>query len=608
MSAVGAIWRRRVEYSKQALPSQSLPSGRGAIHRTLGDNGCYLSLISPRRGVLHTPLLHTSKGPVMSVRAWRPLATLASMLLGLGALGITLAYELVHMTGYTFGQSVYPVDDYDEGVYMATGALMANGYHLFTQIYSAQPPLFPSLLAIFDRLFGMGVPSARALLLLCGLVALAATAWVAGLTRGRIAAGVAALLLAISPEFLVYAHAIEEEMPMTALATLALALSLLWYRHRCPWLAALSGMSLGLAILVKFFAFALLVPLALLLALVVWDHRWRARAAASGDAWTGLICTVALWIAGALAPVVLSFLIFGPTEWQQMVSDRLAATQAFPGPHSTLVNLHMILTFVRTDIGLVILALLGGLTLLILDWRLGLVLDSWALAFAAVLARYHPLMGHHPVILLAPLAALAGIAVEVACSRLGSLFASLCLRFPDALLGHRHAEPLSQGSALKVADRGGNTYSRRLGALMGVLIVVSLLSYLVLLPRLWMEDTKLLLPQRPGEREAAAALVRAYTPPQGFVATGDAWIAVEAGRLSVPSLVDSSYVRIMSGRLTSQQAIAVTEHSHAATVALWPRFRYLTAYARWVRTHYRLLARFCSGSATNDCDAVYARR
>jgi len=514
---------------------------------------------------------------------------LAGLGMAAGGALLLIIYEVAHLSGFGFGQSVYQISDYDEGVYLETGALVSHGYHLYAQIYSAQPPIFPLAIAAADKMAGFSVPNARLVVLAFALLGLLSAAMIGYCIQGWPAAGVGALVLALSPEMLVYAHAIEEEVPAMALSGLSVALGLVWWRRLSMGRTTLSrrlgvpafgaGLSLGLAVLTKFFAFAALAPLTVMLSLALWEGRRRRaepRAAQLGTIlWGPLLAGI-----GFILPIAVSFAFFGLDEWRQMVADRVRASTTYPSAQTTVSNLHQILTFGLVDVGLVVLALAGALLLLLQSWRMGLVLGSWALATLLILARYHPLMGHHPVMLLEPAATLAA----------------------GAVIGLLPGTWRDDGRWM--SGRGAT----RLAA------VVALACYLVLLPRLFLAYPRLLTHPARDDRAQAGTLIRSHTPPGSFVASGDAWICVDADRLCVPGLVDTSYVRIFTGKLTAAEAVAQTRSVNAAAVALWPRFRpapgyhFMDAYFRWVRGRYRLLERFtCSGSAPTGCDAVYVR-
>jgi hypothetical protein len=508
-----------------------------------------------------------------------------------GAAGIIafLAFELGHLTGYSFGSATYSISDYDEGVYMETAALMAHGYRLFSQIYSAQPPLFPSVIAAAYKLAGDGSVQARVVLLLFGLLLLVGCGLVAGQIRGWVAAGAAVLLLAISPEFLVYSHAIEEEVPMSALTAWSLALALVWWKRRGLLPACSAGVLFGLAVLTKFFAFALVVPLVLIAAIAMWDARAN-HAELRGVVRDTLGCLVS-----ALLVFGISLVAFGGSEWSQMVGDRVTATNKYASVEplqSMSSNLHQILSFGGTDAGLMILAFAGGIVLLLNDWRMGLVVDGWAASTLLLLARYHPLMGHHPVVILAPAATLAGLAVTYV--------------WPGS-----RTDPHETSNPVQPLVPAFSSLKRTTLVVAGAALVL----YVLLAPRLVTAYPTLLVSGSVDDRQLAAEWLRENVPPGSFVASADPLICVEAGRLCVPDLVDTSYIRMASGKLTSAQAIRDTIRYRATAVAVWQRFRpaphfsVMAAYASWVRSHYQLARAFsCGKQFPTKCDAIYVHR
>ncbi|HZT96110.1 MAG TPA: glycosyltransferase family 39 protein [Chloroflexota bacterium] len=532
----------------------------------------------------------------------RPVLIWLPLLMLLAGVAIVVAYESLHLTGFTFGSAA--VNDYDEGVYMATAALMAHGYRLYTQIYNAQPPLFVAAILAAYRLLGEGIWQARLAVLIFAVLALLGAFGIAGLARGTVAAGGAALVLAVSPEFLVYSHAVEEEVPMMALSGLSMAFLLLWLRQRKLGWSAASGLFFALAVLTKFFAFALLAPLGVTLLIVLWDARDRR------DTVMPVLSSALAFVIVAAAPFVASLLWFGPQEWSQMVSDRLHASSQSAGLQSAS-NVHMVLSFLSPDIGLVVLALAGGLLLLVWDWRMGLILDTWALGTLILLAAYHPLMGHHPAIVLLPAAVLAGIAVAfVLPGQLGNP-ATGSVHTPDAY--RRSVSPFQSPQGEPASGDASRRPALPLasGRLLRVLAVSATVVYLLLLPRLVSSYSGLLVKPGIDDRSLAAAVIRSRTAPDQMVATADPLICVEADRLCVPDLVDTSYVRMATGKLSATEAITDVRRYRPAVVAMWPRFRSveMAPFATWVHTHYRLLkAYFCPPGQVASCDALYIRR
>jgi hypothetical protein len=343
----------------------------------------------------------------------------------------------------------------------------------------------------------------------------------------------------------------------------------------------LSGVFFGLAVLTKFFAFALLVPLAVIVVIRIFD---RARAP-QGSVLASTIGDVGAFVAGSAATIAMSFALWGGDEWRQMVGDRLSASTG-QAAFQQESSFHLIRDLAGTDPGLTVLAIAGGILLLAADWRLGLVLDSWVLATLAVLLAYHPLFGHHVVILLAPTAVLAGIGLE-----------SLVTSWKTdgrGLLGKRPVD---------------RSFDERMGMATKVLAGAAALVYLVFLPRLAMSYPTLLIPPSGADRvlSSAGAVVRRESLPSAFVAVGNAWICVDAARWCVPDLVDTSDVRVETGKLTAGEAISDTVRYHANVVALGRALCLLPDYVSWLRAHYTML-RSMPLEASGCPTGIYLRR
>jgi 4-amino-4-deoxy-L-arabinose transferase-like glycosyltransferase len=490
-----------------------------------------------------------------------------------------LGYEVAHLSGYAYGQSLYPVDGYDEGVYVETGALVAHGFVLYRQIYSAQPPLLPDILALMQRAAGVGMTQGHVTILLMALALLGAVAWIGWQVGGPIAGGAGAALLAVSPEFLVYSHAVEEELPMSALCAVSLGMTIWWLkkgrRDRLgPAVAFGAGAFWGLAVLTKFFAFSLVLPLALILGILFWTEKTGRRA------WIA-ISAVLLFVAGAASPIGLSLLSGRGAELRQMIGDRVSAS-AHAGGIGAASNHTLILQFVETDPGLFILAVAGGLALLALDRIYGLILGSWLVACVLALLAYRPLFGHHPVILLAPAAALAGAGIGGVAQAVD--WAVRPVKWP----------PVKSMSA----------------AIIGIAGIL----YVCLLPRLVHGDGAVFVsPANDSYSRAVATAARIVDRRvhRGPIATSDASICIEAHLLCVPDLVDTSYVRVETGKLTGQEAIAAIRSSEATAVVLGralcpvPHGKYPRSLVAWIQAHYRLVRRMPNLQGT--CGGVYIR-
>jgi 4-amino-4-deoxy-L-arabinose transferase-like glycosyltransferase len=298
----------------------------------------------------------------------------------IAAIGVYLAWEIAHRTVYAYNTGIYQVDPADEWRYTACSRLVLHGYAMFSQVFSAQPPLLFASLAGGMQIFGDSIGGARWVEILFGLLALLSVAWIAYRLAGAIGAGFAALILAVSPGFLVYAHTIEAEGPMMALAALSLAL-LVEFRVRSrrlngapppsrppraalQALLVLGGLALAAAILMKLFALETVLPALLLLALAPLTRREKIRHSA-------------LFLSAAFVPVILDFSLVSPSDqWRQVIELHNKSA----GVHlaNLIPPLQILGNFLSLDLGLSVLA------------GVGLFVSAWTAIGSSRLAQPSP--------------------------------------------------------------------------------------------------------------------------------------------------------------------------------------------------------------------------
>jgi 4-amino-4-deoxy-L-arabinose transferase-like glycosyltransferase len=458
----------------------------------------------------------------------------AGLFLSFVACAVYLAWELAHRGSYQYNTAVYAFDDADEWRYTACGRLVEHGYALFSQVFSAQPPVLFVTLAAGMRLFGGSIGSARAVEVMFGLLALVCTAWITWLVAGPVAAGIAAAILAATPGFLVYSRAVEAEGPMMALVALSLALALTYRRTERFALVPLAGLALAAAVLTKLFALEALAP-GLWVVLAPAGTRRRAWAAAG-------------YLAAAVVPVAVEMGLVSPSaQWRQVIAmHSAAASLALPGSTSPL---RVMAQFFALDFGLTVLALAGLVVLAVLAaWDDAVFLWLWLPLSAVMLVLFRPLFPHHPIILLPSMAVAAGCAGTVWVEQLRSR------RWLAAL-------PLA-----------------------GVVLV-----YLALTPRIVHDDRHALVPGVPSQELRLVRYVDAHSRPPQMIAADDLQVADRAQRLVPPALCDPSNVRYYAGYITRSTLVAQTRQYRPALVVVRGVFGEVPGYVPWLRRHYRPL-------------------
>ena len=444
------------------------------------------------------------------------------------ALAGYLGWELLHRSTYAYHLRMYTVSDADEWRYTACSRLVEHGYRLFSDVFSAQPPLLFVSLAIGMRATSDSILGARYVEIGWGAIAIIAVAVLGRELAGTFAGAVAGIALVLAPGFLLYSHTVEAEVPMMALAALGLALAAAATSRDSLTLALLGGLCLAAAVLTKLFALEAVAPACWLL--------WSGRGVVSRR-----IQGIAILLAGVIVPVVVEFVsVARAQQWRQVVQMHEAAAKLhLPGAAGqAAVLLHFALLNPILSMGAAV-----GFGWLVVQRRdnLAIFCALWALGSVFMLVTFHPLFDHHTAILLAPLALCVG---------LGAREIGGALRYRHAVLAFLIAAAV---------------------ALVGCTLVVR----------------RLFVASEPPNLVALSFVVARPASPGELIAVDDLRIADASHRLVVPPLCDPSNVRLQSGYLTDSDAINATRQYHPeVVVSSFGLFRQLKGYTSWLATHY----------------------
>jgi len=413
--------------------------------------------------------------------------------------------------------------DYDEGVYAETAAAESRGTPLYTDVFLSQPPGLIVAVRAAYRIGGETLQAARAVPLFASLV------WVGALftilaAAGRPRAGVlAACAAAGNAAFATAAHTVQMEAPSEALAAAAVALALL-ASHGGTFLWVLAGAALGLAALTKFTALVAVLPVACIVA--VGRARTGETAEAPPHPWNAV---AALALGATAAALSLLPTIGVPRFLADTVRYHAVAARAIgaaPVPHLSAIG-----HFLAAAWPVTAAAALGAWTArgaAVPDrvpppgWRPWIPL-AWLAAEGAALAAITPLWPHHLVLLVSPLALLAGMGA-------------------DAAIG------------------GTSPRALRVPAAVALLLVLGYLGASVPAGA---------RPDQSGALRRAAETLARDVPRTGTVITDDPMVPFLAGRRVPPGLIDTSEVRIDAHALPEAALDAALSAPDVHAVLLW---------------------------------------
>ena len=456
-------------------------------------------------------------------------------------IGIGLLAGLAALTGLTYARSLHTAPNFDEAGYTAALDALHHGQRLGTEVYLVQPPGFYFLLQGIAVSFGRELAHLRVGMLLIALVGLVA-AYAIGRRYGGVAGGVgAAALLAIAPPFPVFAPLVEADPPALVLGLVSLALAVWSYgptreRPERRWLAAAAGVMLACSILVKLFTGTIFVPL---IALAIRNRTsWRTLAATAAG---GL---------GVLALLVVTHLGSVHDFWRGAVSGQLANRDIVAPSH--LDNLGRVIDFFDPRTPVTYLAIAGIAIAVVQALRhrgLGMwPIWSWTVAAAAFTVWMRPLLDHHLVLLAAAIAVPAGTALGAAIMELRPRWRVVAVTV-----------------AALIAAAGLAQQWRQLER------------------NVRLQDPTVLW---------AAKVIRANTPADGFVISDLPYAAVLADRRIAGPVVDTSWGRVISGKLSAADVVRVADAYDVHVVVTGRMLRRSPGLARLLRERFPVQRRF----------------
>jgi hypothetical protein len=403
---------------------------------------------------------------------------------------------------------------FDDGVYGASAVAMRAGELPFRDVFSSQGPLFLPLVFLAD-LLGLRTLDAPRLLALVAGAGLVTATWSVGRGLGlsTIGSGMAAALVATSGSVLWVSGPLTSDGPALALATTAVALALAWRKSPSVRLAVLCGLTLGAALSIK----SLLVAAAVPVGLILWNHRRHLGMAAAGAVVVGL---------GSSLPWGLG------RVWDQSVTYHLEAA----GSRTPLANARKVLSTLG-DRDLPLLLAVGAVAVATVVARRRRVtihaapigrVAAWLATTAVVLLLEHPLWRNHVAHLVPPAALLTATLAQ-------------------ALMPHLSERAL-----------------RRL----------FLLPLVLALPYHLAHVGEILVPDAPGPAYVAARDDLRALPAGAWAISDEPGVVWRAGRRTPADLVDTSILRIRSGRITTDSLVRAAAEKEVCAVLVWSSARF----------------------------------
>jgi len=435
--------------------------------------------------------------------------------------------------------NLYEIDG-DEGINLEKGALLANGFSLYTDIWSDQPPLLTYILSAVHSFAPFSIGAARTTILVFAAIFVLSLFRLVRRFEGTLAAAVAIAILVTNPLFLRTSVSVMLGVPAVALALLAL--DVVTANRRAPTRLSLvaGAMIFAASIATKMFS-AVALP-SFLVALLVDGGKKPDRES---------IGRAAIFIGILALCLTLVFVVLCNTETRQLFAPHIKVALSRTYPHRGGLSELVALLF-RDSVAALFTAVCFAF-FLIWSRKSFFIPLSWLVLGLLLFSMHRPLWDHHLVVVLPPICWLggAGVAAMVTWSKQVGLFT---LKSPKLPLWQRSIVALgliavSGAIAIKMLDG-----------------VQAAQSYLSRKPTLTQQSARLI-----------AALASNRT---NMIAADKPIDAYHAGLLVPPNLAVWSYKRLRANVLPDAAILRGIEENDAAV--LLRRFRYDDRFLRSV--------------------------
>jgi len=313
----------------------------------------------------------------------------------LGPFGLPLLFVIIVVLFYP-GRTQFQTGA-DEGINLMKAMLVDNGYTLYDDIWSDQPPLFTHFLAAGFHFVGYKVGFARYIVLIFSAVLL----WAAGrflhLVWGKKISIIGSILIMLLPAFLSLSVSVLIGLPSISFAMVSLWALAEWHSSRKYTWLVISALFMSLSVLTKIFLGFLGPIFCLGLLLGEFNHAGRKIK-------TSILLPSLVW--GLIFSIILvssAFFWVGTENMNQLWDNHvLASTSEVLIDRASGINYYL-----KNASAFVILSMIGIYDAIRERKWLVLYTLVWAASAYFLLLNHSPVWSHHQLIVTIPLALLA---------------------------------------------------------------------------------------------------------------------------------------------------------------------------------------------------------
>jgi 4-amino-4-deoxy-L-arabinose transferase-like glycosyltransferase len=294
--------------------------------------------------------------------------------------------------------------DYDEGLNLMKSLLYSQGFSLYNQIWSDQPPLFTFFLAGWFHLYGQSVAASRVLVLVFAALLVWCFHQIIQKTVGVAPALISALLLLNSWQFIHLSITVMIGIPSLALALFSIYFLILYRQHAQLHFSIISAGLFSLSLQTKLFT-AFLIPL---IVFYLLDFKLKDLKIEKNNRFLAVI----LWLAILITGYIFIGLLFQEfPNYNQVIQPHINQPINQEQP-LFFDNLRALRYMLKQDIDYLFVACLGILIIFVQKQKNGLFPIGWLGIVTLILLRQKPIWYHYYPLLSIPICWLIAYVVD----------------------------------------------------------------------------------------------------------------------------------------------------------------------------------------------------
>ncbi|MEQ8998938.1 MAG: glycosyltransferase family 39 protein [Coleofasciculus sp. B1-GNL1-01] len=301
-------------------------------------------------------------------------------------------------------QQVFSFDP-DEGLQLMKALLYSQGFSLYTEIWSDQPPVFTILLSIWFSLFGRSVFASRILVLFFSTVLVYCFYQLLRYFIGIFPAIAGTLLLVFSSNFIQLSVSVMVGIPCLSMSLLSIYTLLIYHKKQEKKFLIISGILWALSLQIKLISVVLIPPIVVLISYLKLKNNPVKLS------YNKLLFDVIFWLVTIGLSFLISSILLNSLNYEQLwQAHNIGNTNSYSKDYNINLVMNQVIGNRRV---FSLLAFLGILAIFSQRRWEGIIPLAWLGSTLVFMLNHRPIWYHHYLLIFMPMAWLSAYTILV---------------------------------------------------------------------------------------------------------------------------------------------------------------------------------------------------